>query len=116
MEDCIWDKPPPTPVFGTHTLVDKSSAFLTFPPFPFSGSPRITEDMSAEGIATGMEQLSQSLQGGPAVVSSPMPGWDSPNMQGGQAAVSSPMPGWNYPMACQWALPRHEEEWQNGSF
>ena len=99
----IWDNPP-MPVF------------FPYPIFPLLGSPRITEDMSAEGSATEMLQWSQSLQGGPTVVSSPMSGWDSPSLQGGPDAVSSPIFGWNSPKACQWVLPKYIEEWQKGSF
>ena len=121
----LWDIPF-TPMLGQDTPTSGSAAIPTFSSLCHleatvpSSDQMITEDLSAEGIATGMWQWSQNQQGGPAAVSSPiagcdfpslqggqaavgspMSGWDSPSLQGGQAAVSSLMPGWDSPMAGQ---------------
>lgn len=95
----LWDGPF-TPLVSQHAPTCMSAAILTFASLCQSekqsesvffayGSPRMT----------GLK--SPSLQGGKAVVSSPMADCDSPSLQGGQAAISSPISGWDSPMAAQ---------------
>ena len=105
----LWDIPF-APMLGQDTPTSGSAAIPTLASLCHleatvpSSDQMITEDLSAEGIASGMEQESQNLQGEQAVVGSTMPGCDPSSLQGGQAAVSSSMPGWDSPMAVQWPV------------